>query len=276
MATKQFTVQSGEAPVSLREFLAGRLRTSGRRVKSLLDRRNVTVNERPVWIARHRLRKGDHVCVELSTTPKPRVSAASILAECGDVLIADKPPGIVTCGPKSFEQTLAAFLGSRRLRAVHRLDKDTSGCLICCRGQSMFDALVDLFKRRAVTKSYRAIVLGRVQRSEFEMTSRIDGEHATTMARVLKANATATHLGIKIITGRTHQIRRHLKGIGHPVLGDRQYGGNQSVGDYGMAPRQMLHAHTVRLACPGTDVALRTEAPLPKDFRACLCAVGLK
>jgi 23S rRNA-/tRNA-specific pseudouridylate synthase len=98
-----------------------------------------------------------------------------------------------------------------------------------------------------------------------------------TRIRAVSATSEATHLIVEIETGVTHQIRRHVASIGHPVLGDRQYGTRVPVTDGALdAPRQMLHAAALEFIHPFEGTRVRQEAPLPGDFRACLRRLGLR
>jgi 23S rRNA pseudouridine1911/1915/1917 synthase len=137
--------------------------------------------------------------------------------------------------------------------------------------------MLPLFRDRRVAKTYHAIVVGRVTQRSHTLRRPIEGCDAVTHWRVLDSNAVASHLLVRIETGRTHQIRRHMEEIGHPVLGDRNYGTAEPLPAVLRAvPRQMLHAAGLRFARPVTGQRVRVDAPLPEDFTAWLKRLGLR
>jgi len=134
-----------------------------------------------------------------------------------------------------------------------------------------FDAAVSVFKTHRVLKLYHAICIGRIERRSSTIREEIDGEPAVTHLTSLAANDDATYLALRIETGRTHQIRRHLAGIRHPVIGDRQYGLKTARDPrVQQIPRQMLHATDIEMPHPLQPGNLRAHSPLPADFRRCL------
>ncbi|MDA0321277.1 MAG: RluA family pseudouridine synthase [Verrucomicrobia bacterium] len=273
MSLKHHKIAANEAGLELVQYLSGRLDISRRQAKALLDRRNVLVNQRPVWMARHRLQVGDRVTVETKRPDAEALEARHLLFDRDGYLIVNKPPGITTNGESSLETALRTYLDARSIQAVHRLDKDTSGCVLFSRTGSVHEKLIDLFREKAITKTYRAIVHGTVKRSDMEICRPIDSRPAFTRVRLLCAGTLASHLSVQIVTGRTHQIRKHLASIQHSVIGDREYGAVSEFARYGMPPRQMLHAHALRFECPITGQRVKVEAPLPRDFKECLAAL---
>jgi 23S rRNA pseudouridine1911/1915/1917 synthase len=264
-------------------FLSDRLAVSSRKAKALLDERCVFVNRRRVWMARHPLGPGDVVEVitapraARAPTPTQPVRAPRVLVREDDYLVLDKPAGLLSNGPDSAETLARAASDAPALRAVHRLDRDTSGCLLMARSNAAFASAIPQFRRRRVLKVYHAIVAGRFPLSEQTIRSPLDGEPAATHVRRLDANDSASHLAVRIETGRTHQIRRHMARAGHPILGDRQYG-TETLNDrrYLEVPRQMLHASELRFPHPAGDRVVEAVSPLPSDFRACLDRFGLR
>ena len=113
------------------------------------------------------------------------------------------------------------------IQASHRLDRDTSGCLLLSKDPSVHDDLIEQFRRRKVTKTYVAIVYGSVAAPRQSIRDPLDGLSAITHLEVTATGPRATVVRIRIETGRTHQIRRHLASRNHPVLGDKQYGGSR-------------------------------------------------
>jgi len=177
---------------------------------------------------------------------------------------------------------------------VHRLDKDTSGCLVVAKNDETHVALSAQFASRKVEKIYHAIVCGEVARDRGDIRAAIArhpshrkrmavddefGREAHTSYAVLDHLNGATFVAATIHTGRTHQIRVHFKFLGHPLVGDATYGNrqNQILADrtgYN-APRQMLHAHFLSFIHPRTAKTMRFEAPRPADFADALSALAL-
>ena len=268
---QRFVVTPGEAGTTLQEFLAEHLRLSKGKAKELLDRRVVFVNGRRIWMAKHELRARDEIEVQQPVAPAVLKQPVKILFQDDVLLVADKPAGLLANGAGSVEERLREQLKLPELEAVHRLDRDTSGCLLFAKQRALREALVTLFGQREVTKVYHAIAAGRVPDDIRDIRTPVDGEPALTRVERLDANPQASHLKLNIETGRTHQIRRHLLAIHHPVVGDKQYGGRfQPAGQLAEIPRQMLHSAVLVFPHPQTGVTIRCNAPLPPDFRACL------
>lgn len=265
------TIAASEAGQTVQAFLAHRLGVSRRAAKNLLDERQVWVNRQLVWMAHHTLRRGDVVQTSAAEAQQPKPQNIRVLIEDAHYLFVDKPAGILTIGPDSAEERLRAQLAAPGLRVIHRLDRDTSGCLMVARDAAAFNAAVTIFKTRRVLKVYHAICVGRIERHSSTIREAIDGEPAVTHLTTLASSPDATYLALRIETGRTHQIRRHLAGIRHPVIGDHQYG-LKSAYDPRMQQiaRQMLHATDIEMPHPLQPGNLRAHSPLPADFRRCL------
>jgi 23S rRNA pseudouridine1911/1915/1917 synthase len=258
----------------LLEALAGGLGLSRKKAKALLDSRVVFVNKRRIWMARHPLQPGDLVTVRAASHPVP--SSLKVVYEDDGLLVLNKPAGLLSNGADSAESALRKQKKQPGLTAVHRLDRDTSGCLLFAKTPKMEAKLVELFRTREVTKVYQAIVVGRVSRPRVTINEGMEGKSAFTRLQVLDIGATASHLKMTIGTGRTHQIRRHCASIDHPVLGDKQYGAPKLETTPAMqAERQMLHARRLTFTHPATGKVLRVEAPLPPDYRSRLKRLGL-
>jgi 23S rRNA pseudouridine1911/1915/1917 synthase len=159
------------------------------------------------------------------------------------------------------------------LQAVHRLDRDTTGCLLFAKSVAAFDAAVAVFRTRRVTKLYQVIVWGKYERRASTITQELDGDRAVSHVQREECSKDASFLKVRIETGRTHQIRRHLASIRHPVLGDREHGVKFARDPRLLTvPRQMLHACGLEMPhpmVPGKDL-LKAHSPLPADFRRCL------
>lgn len=277
MNSRRFTVARDQNGRTLQDFLAASLAVSRNRAKALIDERLVFVNTRRVWMARHILRAGDSIEVLQAESRNTPVNSAAVLYQDEHYLVADKPAGRLSNGHDSIEQDLRAAVGLPELRAVHRLDRDTTGCLLFAKRREGFDKAVEMFRNRRVLKLYHAITAGRVPESKRIIEAPVDGEPAATHLQILDSNVLASHLKLKIETGRTHQIRKHLEGIGHPVLGDRSYGNwHKLSAELRVVPRQMLHAACLQFESPYGGAVIRAESPLPADFRACLRGLRLR
>lgn len=255
---------------------------SRRAAKSLVDDRVVFVNGRRIWMARHPLQRRDAVevhpaalaAVRRRDLPPPPVP---ILYEDDACLVADKPAGLLSVGDRSLETRLRAQTSNPALAAVHRLDKDTTGCLLFAKSRDARDALVRAFEEGAVTKVYRAICIGTLPSPTLEITRPVDRLPALSRVRVLSSSSrpACAHVAVSIATGRTHQIRIHLHQIGCPIVGDRQYF-NPAAERFRAFPRQMLHAHSLRFPSPlDPSRTLSATSPLPRDFRDALRTLRL-
>lgn len=229
-----------------------------------------------------------------ASTPQPEEMKLEILHEDGDVLVLNKPAGIaVHPGAGSETGTLVAGLLFREPEAfalvgedpgrpgiVHRLDKDTSGVLVVARTPQAHAALKKSFQERAVDKIYLAIArghfkepsgaieapIGRDPKNRQRFAVLATGKEALTKYRVVAEEKGMSLLQVRLYTGRTHQIRVHLSHIGHPVLGDRLYGGPSNSPPF-HAHRQMLHAWKIAFPHPSTGEQMVFTAPTPDDFR---------
>ena len=284
-------------PKVLQDFLASRFGLSRRTAKAMIDGRNVWVNRKCVWIARYALKTGDLVeipdavvrgAVRQSAAAKPAAARAEgaapakrhvrVLWRNGPYLVADKPAGMVSCDdPKSVESLLRVQEGIPTLVAVHRLDRDTTGCLMFAVDHAAFLAAVEVFKTRRVTKVYHAIAAGRFKFAHQVIDTPLDGEEAVSRVTREATGDEASFLRVRIETGRTNQIRRHLASIRFPVIGDRVFGLKSARDPRLMrVPRQMLHASTLELPDPaGSKEPIRVHSPLPADFRAALKLFGM-
>ncbi len=273
---QSWQVSRVEHGCTLLEFLAERLRISRRQAKAMLDARSVFVNRRRVWMARHALRQGDLVEVQTPSMPAAKPPAVRLLHQDDHFLIVDKPAGMLVDGPRGVEAELRKLLHSDDIRLVHRLDKDTSGCLMLARNRAAFDAMVPLFEHHRVIKVYDVIVAGRFPKGVRTIQKDVDGRAAVTHVLLLSAGEHASHLRVRIETGRTHQIRKHMLALRHPVVGDRQYAAGPVQDDaLRIVPRQMLHASQLAFIHPITGASVRVKAPMPPDFARQLRKLGL-
>ena len=272
-AVTAFVVSKAEANKSLQDFLAVKLAVSKRAAKNLMDERLVWVNRKIVWMAHHTLHTGDTVEVPASRKAAGGPPAKiRVLVEDDHYLVADKPSGLLAVGEGGAEELLRAQTGLPALQAVHRLDRDTTGCLMFAKSAAAFDAAVSVFKTRNVVKLYHAIVFGTFDRTASTVNQELDGDRAVSHIQREAYSKDASFLKVRIETGRTHQIRRHLASIRHPVLGDREHGLKFARDPRLMTiPRQMLHASGLEMPHPmQSGKTLKAHSPLPADFRRCL------
>jgi len=228
-------------------------------------------------MARHSLRKGDSVEILDHTNNRPRTFRPDILYEDAQYVVIDKPAGVLSTGRTSVESVCQKRLACEELRAVHRLDRDTTGCLLLARTPAAVERAISLFTSREVTKYYHAVARGSFPHASQTVDRPLDGRRAVTRVRRLDANRNASHLRLRIITGRLHQVRRHLALLGHPVVGERRYGqGRKETDESVVLTRQMLHASTLAFHNPFTGDDIRVRSALPPDFRSCLKAYKLK
>lgn len=285
-------VNAAENGITLIQFLSKRFGVSRNKAKEIIDRRRVFVNGRRTWMARHCLKSGDNITGAFSAEKTAEIKLSIILYEDHDYLIVNKPAGIASNGPNSLEQELMALTDNRDLAACHRLDKDTSGCLVFAKHQKAKERIITLFVKNEIAKKYEAIVRGRLPRETMTIVMPIDGHKAVTNVRLLNsmpfashasrhANglashamrlaSVASHVSISIETGRTHQIRKHMASIGCPVLGDQQYGvGRKVPQSERLIGRQMLHASEIKFNQPFTSKPVHCKASLPADMKECL------
>jgi 23S rRNA pseudouridine1911/1915/1917 synthase len=276
MSRATFQVKPGEEGLPLVDVLSDRLRCSKKQARVLLDARQVFVNGKRVWMAKHTLKLRDMI---ETVRPEAKSHKIEILKRAGDLIIVNKPSGIVTNGSaRSLEVRLQHELDNPQLCAVHRLDRDTSGCVLFAANAEAKEKMIPLFKAEKLVKIYRAIAIGRVPDTLKTIMRDIDGESATTLVSVLDSNREASYLELRIHTGRTHQIRKHLAAVRHPVLGDKEYAGEQRGNPvFRSVPRQMLHACRLILPDPqGGTSAVRVTAPVPEDFQSILDTLKLK
>lgn len=230
---------------------------------------------------------------------EPEAIPLDVVYEDDDVLVVDKPTGLVVHpSPGHWSGTLVNALlardtvyggiaGVERPGIVHRLDRDTSGLLLVAKSDAAQASLMAQLKARRVKKTYLALVQGSVQaavgrveapigrdpKNRMRMAVVPDGRASVTGYRVRERFPGWTLLEVDLITGRTHQIRVHLAALGHPVAGDSVYGtGTSRRGPEGLE-RLFLHAWRLVFASPATGELVRLEAPLPPPLEAALAGL---
>lgn len=285
MANGTYQVRKDD-PKILQEFLAAKLGISRRAAKSEIDARRIWVGQKCVWMARHELHTGDEVRASGAGVVAParssRRSAAKahcrILWQDEDFLVCDKPSGMLSSDDAaSVEALLRVQESIPSLEAVHRLDRDTTGCMLLAKNHRALEAAIEVFKTRGVSKTYHAIAAGRFPYRHMTIDAPIEGKRALSRVALESATPDASFLRVKIETGRTNQIRRHLASVRHPILGDRVFGLKRAADTRLMdVPRQMLHASSLSLAHPlSPRKEIKVHSPLPADFRKTLKAFGL-
>ncbi len=295
------TVAPEEEGQRLDRYLQSRLDTLSRNaIQHLIAERAILVNNHPSKPG-YVLRAGDtvtilHLLRPQVSTAKPQALPLDILYEDDDLLVINKPTGMVVHpAPGHSEDTLVNALlayhpelqgvgGEERPGIVHRLDKDTSGLMIVAKNTRTLAALTEQMQRHAIQKRYLALVegvlsldqgsidapIGRDPRHRQQMAVTARGSReARTHFRVLQRFARHTLLLLQLETGRTHQIRVHLKAIGHPAVGDPVYGSGNARHQPRLE-RQFLHAYQLQFTHPTTGKTLEFEVPLPADLQKIL------
>ncbi|MBV8517187.1 MAG: RluA family pseudouridine synthase [Acidobacteria bacterium] len=226
---------------------------SRRRARILIAEHRVLVNDRPVAVASREVSDRDRIAIVQD------VPELAIVKETRDWIAVDKPSGLATQpvrerNQRSLEELLRVRYGN--VFVVHRIDTQTSGIVVFARHREAAAQLSQLFASRAIRKTYLAVVEGAIE-SELTIESPIGGKDAHTLVRPLRRLDDRTLVEAEIFTGRTHQIRIHLRSIERPVVGDRRYGSSMP------APRMLLHAWKLAHEEFGTLIA-----PVPGDFPA--------
>ena len=270
-------------PKILQDFLVLKFALSRRAAKAAIDGRSVWVNRKCVWIARYALKTGDLVEV-------PSVVVKGAQRQSAQSSRANATPGalpakrhvrvlwLVSCDdPKSVEAILREQEKVPTLEAVRRLDRDTTGCLMFAKNHAALEAAIEEFKTHVVTKVYHAVVVGEFKFAHRLVDTPLDGQPAVSRVTREAKSADASFLRVRIDTGRTNQIRRHLASLRFPIVGDRVFGLKNARDPRLMrVPRQMLHASTLTLPHPlARSAEISVHSPLPADFRAALKLFGM-
>jgi len=287
-------------PKALQDYLATRFGLTRRSAKAIIDGRHVWVNRKCIWMARFELETGDTIelpaiavkgAVRQSAGSRESASAkpaenrqgdgnrhVRVLFQNDNYLVCDKPGGMLSCdAPGSAEAVLRLQENVPTLEAVHRLDRDTTGCLLFAKNRAALVAAIEVFKTHKVSKTYHAIVAGSFKFAHMRIDTPLDGQNALSLVTRERTGDDAAFLRIKIETGRTNQIRRHLALVRSPILGDRVFGLKTARDPRLMqVPRQMLHASTLVLPDPLAKCGeIKAHSPLPADFRGVLRLFGM-
>ena len=303
----ELVVEKSMPDQRLDQYLRERFPAASRAaLKRLIEEGDIRVDGKIVK-ATHSPRAGEHVRIHWpepkSAEAQPEEMALDILFEDDCLLVLNKPAGLVVHPSAGHEKhtlvnallhhcrgSLSGIGGVARPGIVHRLDKETSGCLVAAKNDETHLALSKQFSERSVEKVYNAIVCGEITRDGGDIRGAIarhpshrkrmavrddnSGRAAHTRWSVLERLNGATFVEAHIFTGRTHQIRVHFQFLGHPLAGDTTYGARQNTrltdATGYEAPRVMLHALRLSFVHPRTEKKLNFQAPLPKDFREAL------
>ena len=310
--TYKIAVEKTEAGLRLDRLLATRLLELSRsRLKKLIEAGRLSAGGETIVEPSYRVKPGQRLilAVPAATPARPRAQAIplDILYEDGEIIVIDKPPGLVVhpapgnpdrtlvnallahCG-----ETLTGIGGERRPGIVHRLDKGTSGVMVAAKTQAAHAALVAGFAARRIERAYLAVVWGLPEPRAGEISGNIGrsprnrkkmavvqrgGRPARTRYRVIEAlaNSQVSLVECRLLSGRTHQIRVHMTAEGHPLLGDPLYGRAgasraRRLPEAAQAAletlrRQALHAQTLGFRHPVSGEILRFESEIPPDIK---------
>lgn len=293
-------ITENQAGERIDRFLADSQDLTRSFLQKILKEGEVIVNGKSVK-ANYKLRKGDRIEFEIPEAVEPDIVAEdiplSILYEDADVLVVDKPKGMVVHPAAGhYSRTLvnavmyhckgelSGINGVLRPGIVHRIDRDTTGSIIICKNDMAHNEIARQLKEHSINRRYRAIVtgvlkdeegtiegaIGRDKKDRKKMAITADGRPAVTHYRVLQRFKHYTYVECVLETGRTHQIRVHMASIGHPLLGDEVYGRRS---DKYKCEGQCLHAMTLGFHHPRTGEYIEVNAPLPPYFEHLLAVL---
>ncbi|NGM62034.1 RluA family pseudouridine synthase [Sphingobacterium sp. SGG-5] len=313
----RIVADKGQALLRVDKFLMNRVEnTSRNRIQNAIETESVRVNDRPVK-ASYKVKPLDVITMVLPDPPRdtevyPENISLEIIYEDDDVLLVDKEAGMVVHpGYNNYTGTLVNALtyhlnllptlpgNTGRPGLVHRIDKDTSGLLVIAKNEWAMTHLAKQFFEHTIERRYVALVwgdiaedgtvtgyIGRDLKDRRIMSVYDDpekGKWSVTHYQVLERLGYVTLIECQLETGRTHQIRAHLKSIGHPLFGDTGYGGDKILKGtvfnkykqfvdncFQLLPRQALHAKSLGFQHPKTQENLYFEVPIPEDFRLVL------
>jgi 23S rRNA pseudouridine1911/1915/1917 synthase len=301
-ARAKFVVGDEDAGRRLDQVLAARVPgLSRRQARVLLDIGGVFVDGRRVKVAGRPARKGEEIVAVVGgalarATKTPgraaraadasRLPAYAVVFEDEDIVVVDKPAGLLTAPtPESDRNNLADLLsrrpGAGPVQVVHRLDLETSGLIVFAKTDLANRELSARFRAHDLERVYLAVVKGAFPDARTSIDRPVDGRRAVTHLAVAERMGTlATLLSCRLETGRTHQIRLHLQAAGYPVLGDPRYGAGPGFSP--RPPRMALHATRLGFVHPRSDAVLAFDSPWPSDvtkwlveLRGCATAVSL-
>jgi len=313
----RFEAGKGQAPLRVDKFLMNLVENATRnKIQKAADNGNIFVNDVPVK-SNHKVKANDVVRVLMEQPPfeniiVPENIPLDIVYEDDDLLVINKPAGLVVHpGHGNYTGTLVNALAyhfenlplnsSERPGLVHRIDKDTTGLLVIAKTDWTMSELQKQFAAKTTEREYVALVWGNVQEDEGTIESYIGrhkvdrmqmasfpddltgAKHAVTHYKVIERLGYITMVSCRLETGRTHQIRVHMKAIGHTLFNDERYGGNRILkgttftkykqfvdNTFKVLPRQALHAKTLGFMHPIKKEFMRFETDLPTDMVQCI------
>ena len=308
----QFKADSGQEPLRVDKFLMNRIENATRnKIQQAAKSGFIFVNEKNVK-SNYKVKPGDVAKVMFAYPPYENLLIGEkmpleIVFEDDTLLVINKPPGLVVHpGHGNYSGTLLNGLISHfenlpsnkdgRPGLVHRIDKDTSGLLVVAKTEESMTHLAKQFYLKSSKRKYNALVWGIVEKEEGTIDENLArdpknrlimsvpqnkelGKKAVTHYKILERFNYLTLLECQLETGRTHQIRAHMKHIGHPIFNDQRYGGDKILKGtifnkykqfvqncFKIMPRQALHAKSLGFVHPSTNKQLNFECELPKDF----------
>ncbi len=311
-------IDNGQEALRIDKFLMDRIANVTRnRLQNAIDSEFIRVNDKPVK-ANYKVRPADVITILMPEPPRedlvlPENIPLNIVYEDNSLLIVNKEAGMVVHPAHSnWSGTLVNALayhlqnlptsqnGTGRPGLVHRIDKDTSGLLVIAKTETVMSHLAKQFYDHSIERTYYALVWGEVKEDVGRIENYLgrsmkdrrivevyedetQGKKAITHYEVLKRMRYVTLIKCNLETGRTHQIRAHMKHLGHPLFNDAMYGGDKVLKGtnftkykqfvencFKMMPRQALHAKSLGFIHPDTDKNIFFEADLPADFAAVL------
>ena len=310
-----FLADKGQEPVRVDKFLMNRIENATRnKIQKAAKSGYIFSNENPVK-QNYKVKPGDNIKVMFHHPPYENLIVGEkididIIYEDNDVLVVNKPPNqVVHPGHGNYSGTLLNGLiyhnenlpenRDGRPGLVHRIDKDTSGLLVVAKSDIALTKLSEQFFHKTIDRKYLAIVWGtpspeqgtidkylsRDKKNRMIMSVPVDediGKRAITHYKVVEKLGYVSLVECELETGRTHQIRAHMKHIGNPIFNDQRYGGDKILKGtifnkykqfvencFKLLPRQALHAKTLSFNHPRTNERLAFETELPNDFKSC-------
>ena len=287
---KLLIVGEEHAGERLDKFLSSQLESLSRtKIRNLIKEGFVLVDGQVKKVS-FRIQQKQQISIILKEEKKelkPFDFSVKIIYEDSDIIVIDKPPGLVVHPPQEghhktlvnaliyLKKELSSSVNALRPGVVHRLDKETSGVMVLAKNEHSYNSLVAQFKERKVSKEYRAIVWGKIKKEKMLIdlpltrdtknrlkmkVSFLKAKQARTDLEVLARLEDSTCLSLRPRTGRMHQIRVHLKFLGFPIVGDKKYGIKD---DY---QELFLHAKSLSFAHPRGAKLLKFQSPLPDKF----------
>ena len=310
-----FLADKGQEPVRVDKFLMNRIENATRnKIQKAAKSGYIFSNENPVK-QNYKVKPGDNIKVMFHHPPYENLIVGEkididIIYEDNDILVVNKPPNqVVHPGHGNYSGTLLNGLiyhnenlpenRDGRPGLVHRIDKDTSGLLVVAKSDIALTKLSEQFFHKTIDRKYLAIVWGlpspeqgtidkylsRDKKNRMIMSVPVDediGKRAITHYKVVEKLGYVSLVECELETGRTHQIRAHMKHIGNPIFNDQRYGGDKILKGtifnkykqfvencFKLLPRQALHAKTLSFNHPRTNERLAFETELPNDFKSC-------